>query len=42
MVARTLRVGEKYRRYRADKDTLHIGGGYTVKLDNSKYTFLKN
>ncbi|MGN7403182.1 leucine-rich repeat protein [Cytobacillus praedii] len=39
---RTLKAGEKYRVYRADKDYLHLGGGYTVKRANSKYDFLKN
>ncbi|MED3575061.1 hypothetical protein [Cytobacillus praedii] len=39
---RTLKAGEKYRVYRADKDNLHLGGGYTVKRVNSKYDFIKN
>ncbi|USK57815.1 hypothetical protein LIS82_26700 (plasmid) [Cytobacillus solani] len=41
-VERTLKVGEKYRVYRADGDILHLGGGYKVKRANSKYEFLKN
>ncbi|TQR21243.1 cadherin-like beta sandwich domain-containing protein [Psychrobacillus vulpis] len=41
-VERTLNIGEKYRLYQADIDALHLGGGYTVKRDNSLYTFVKN
>ncbi len=40
--ARTLKAGEKYRVYGADKDNLHVGGGYTIKRANIKYDFLKN
>ncbi|MER2005897.1 MAG: hypothetical protein ABS939_00475 [Psychrobacillus sp.] len=39
---RTLKAGEKYRIYRADDGFLHVGGGYKVKRELSKFTFLKN
>lgn len=39
---RTLNKGEKYRIYRADAEYLHLGGGFKVKRDLSKFTFLKN
>ncbi|WP_066297997.1 Ig-like domain-containing protein [Bacillus sp. FJAT-29937] len=39
---RTLKAGEKYRVYRADGEVLHLGGGFTIKRNNSKYEFLKN
>lgn len=41
-IDRILQVGEKYRLYSAQKDALHLGGGYTVKKENSMYTFVKN
>ncbi|MEK5209632.1 hypothetical protein MHI40_22110, partial [Psychrobacillus sp. FSL H8-0510] len=41
-VERTLNVGEKYRIYHTDADYLHVGGGYKVKRDLTKFTFLKN
>lgn len=39
---RTLNVGEKYRIYHTDAEYLHVGGGYKVKRDLTKFTFLKN
>ncbi|MCM3358154.1 hypothetical protein [Psychrobacillus sp. MER TA 171] len=39
---RTLKAGEKYRIYRADDEYLHVGGGYKVKRELTKFTFLKN
>lgn len=41
-VARTLKPGENYRVYRADHEKLHVGGGYTIKLEKNKFSFLKN
>lgn len=39
---RTLNVGENYRIYHTDADYLHVGGGFKVKRDLTKFTFLKN
>lgn len=41
-VERVLKAGEKYRIYSAQKDVLHLGGGFTVQRENPMYTFVKN
>lgn len=41
-IDRILKRGERYRVYRADKDCLHLGDGYKVKIEPTKFVFEKN